>query len=132
MVGWSYPELPYQAKYHTLIIIIIIIMKREKEREREGGREKEGGRDRERERERERKDRDRHKDKKRKKERETYFLVQPKGAYLSLSCNTVCNHDNRKPRPLVRFPTHPSHGYCSEGPDQVTLDTCRRLKREYL
>ena len=105
---------------------------REREREREGGREKEGGRDRERERERERKDRDRHKDKKRKKERETHFLVQPKGAYLSLSCNTACNHDNRKPRPLVRFPTHPSHGYCSEGPDQVTLDTCRRLKREYL
>ena len=67
-----------------------------------------------------------------KRERETHFLVQPKGAYLSLSYNTVCNHDNRKPRPLVRFPTHPSHGYCSEGPDQVTLDTCRRLKREYL
>ena len=119
-----------------IIIIIIIIMKREKERERErereGGREKEGGREREREREREKRDRDRHKDKKRKRERETHFLVQPKGAYLSLSCNTVCNHDNRKPHPLVRFPTHPSHGYCSEGPDQVTLDTCRRLKREYL
>ena len=97
-------------------------MKREKEREREGGRE--GERERKR-------DRDRHKDKER-KERETHFLVQPKGAYLSLSCNTLCNHDNRKPRPLVRFPTHPSHGYCSEGPDQVTLDTCRRLKREYL
>ena len=98
-------------------------MKREKERERERGRER--GRERERKR-----DRDRHKDKERK--RETHFLVQPKGAYLSLSCNTVCNHDNRKPRPLVRFPIHPSHGYCSEGPDQVTLDTCRRLKREYL
>ena len=100
-------------------------MKREKEREREGGRE--GERERKR-------DRDRHKDKERKREREreTHFLVQTKGAYLSLSCNTVCNHDNRKPRPLVRFPTHPSHGYCSEGPDQVTLDTCRRLKREYL
>ena len=100
-------------------------MKREKERERERGRER--GRERERKR-----DRDRHKDKERKRERETHFLVQPKGAYLSLSCNTACNHDNRKPRPLVRFPTHPSHGYCSEGPDQVTLDTCRRLKREYL
>ena len=60
-------------------------MKREKEREREGGREEE--------RERKR-DRDRHKDKERK--RETHFLVQPKGAYLSLSCNTACNHDNRK------------------------------------
>ena len=131
-MGWSYPELPLQAKCHTLIIIIIIIMKREKEREREGGREKEGGRDRDREREREKRDRHRHKDKKRKRERETHFLVQPKGAYLSLSCNTVCNHDNRKPRPLMKFPTHPSHGYCSEGPDQVTLDTCRRLKREYL
>ena len=69
---------------------------------------------------------------KREREGETHFLVQPKGAYLRLTCNTVCNHDNRKPRPLVRFPTHPSHGYCSEGPDQVTLDTCRRLKREYL
>ena len=100
-------------------------MKREKERERERGRER--GRERERKR-----DRDRHKDKERKRERETHFLVQPKGAYLSLSCNTACNHDNRKPRPLVRFPTHPSHGYCSEGPDQVILDTCRRLKREYL
>ena len=94
-VGWSYPELLYQAKYHTLIIIIIIIiiiiMKREKEREREreGGREKEGGRDRERERERKKRDRDRHKDKKRKKEREAHFLVQPKGAYLSFSCNSV-------------------------------------------
>ena len=93
---------------------------REREREREGGREKE------------QRDRDRHKDKERERERETHFLVKPKGAYLSLSCNTVCNHDNRKPRPLVRFPTHPSHGYCSEGPDQVTLDICRRLKREYL
>ena len=100
-------------------------MKREKEREREREREREGGR------EREKRDRDRHKDKER-RERETHFLVKPKGAYLSLSCNTACNHDNRKPRPLVRFPTHPSHGYCSEGPDQVTLDTCRRLKREYL
>ena len=98
-------------------------MKREKEREREGGREgeKERKRDRQTQRQRERE-----------RERETHFLVQPKGVYLSLSCNTVCNHDNRKPRPLVRFPTHPSHGYCSEGPDQVTLDTCRRLKREYL
>ena len=57
-------------------------MKREKEREREGGREEE--------RERKR-DRDRHKDKERK--REIHFLVQPKGAYLSLSCNTACNHD---------------------------------------
>ena len=99
------------------------------ERERVREREREGGREGEKERKR---DRDRHKDKQRKRERETHFLVQPKGAYLSLSCNTACNHDNRKPRPLVRFPTHPSHGYCSEGPDQVTLDTCRRLKREYL
>ena len=91
-------------------------MKRE---ERKGGRE-EGG--------------ERETDTKTKRERgrETHFLVQPKGAYLSLSCNTMCNHDNRKPCPLVRFPTHPSHGYCSEGPDQVTLDTCQRLKREYL
>ena len=126
-MGWSYPELPYQAKCHTLIKN----EEREREREREGRREGERG-DREREREREKRDRDRHKDKERKRERETHFLVQPKGAYLSLSCNTVCNHDNRKPRPLVRFPTHPSHGYCSEGPDQVTLDTCRRLKSEYL
>ena len=94
-------------------------MKREREGEREGGREKET-------------ETDTKTGKKRQRERETHFLVQPKGAYLSLSCNTVCNHDNRKPRPLVRFPTHPSHGYCSEGPDQVTLDTCRRLKREYL
>ena len=96
----------------------------------EGGereRAREGGRERKRE-----KERDRHKDKERKRERGTHFLVQPKGAYLSLSCNTACNHDNRKPRPLVKFPTHPSHGYYSEGPDQVTLDTCRRLKREYL
>ena len=103
----------------------------ERKREREGERVREGRREGGRGKERKR-DRDRHKDKERKRERETHFLVQPKGAYLSLSCNTACNHDNRKPRPLVRFPTHPSHGYCSEGPDQVTLDTCRRLKREYL
>ena len=103
-------------------------MKREKERERE--REREGEREREREKETET---DTKTKRERERERETHFLVQPKGAYLmSLSCNTACNHDNRKPRTLVRFPTHPSHGYCSEGPDQVTLDTCRRLKREYL
>ena len=108
-------------------------MKREKEREREsgkeGGRKREGGIGREGERERET---DTKTKRERERERVTHFLVQPKGAYPSLSCNTVCNHDNRKPRPLVRFPTHPSHGYCREGPDQVTLDTCRRLKREYL
>ena len=92
---------------------------REREREREGEREREKETDKETKRERER-------------ERDSLLIVQPKGAYLSLSCNTACNHDNRKPRPLVRFPTHPSHGYCSEGPDQVTHDTCRRLKREYL
>ena len=46
-VGPTLAELPYQAKYHTLIIImiIIIIMKREKEREREGRREGERGRE---------------------------------------------------------------------------------------
>ena len=98
-------------------------MKREKEREREG--EREG------ERESKETETDTKTKRERERERETHFLVQPKGAYLSLSCNTACNHDNRKPHPLVRFPTHPSHGYCSEGPDQVTLDTCRRLKREY-
>ena len=95
-------------------------MKREREKEREGE-------EREREKETETDTKT-----KRERERETHFLVQPKGAYLSLSCNTACNHDNKKPRPLVGFPTHPSHGYCSEGPDQVTLDTCRRLKHEYL
>ena len=113
-------------------------MKREKERERErerergkeGGRKREGGRGRGRGRERKETETDTKTE--RKRGRETHFLIQPKGAYLSLSCNTACNHDNRKPRPLMRFPTHPSHGYCSEGPDQVTLDTCRRLKREYL
>ena len=103
-------------------------MKREKERERQGRREGGIGRGRG----RERKETETDTKTKRERERETHFLVQPKGAYLSLSCNTACNHDNRKPRPLVRFPTHPSNGYCSEGPDQVTLDTCRRLKREYL
>ena len=95
------------------------------EKEKEKEREREGGREREKKRQADTKT-------ERKREIETHFLVQPKGAYLSLSCNTACNHDNKKPHPLVRFPTHPSHGYCSEGPDQVTLDTCRRLKREYL
>ena len=72
---------------------------REREEGREGEREREKKRQRQTQRQREGE-----------RERETHFLVQPKGAYLSLSCNTACNHDNRKPRPLVRFPTHPIMG----------------------
>ena len=74
VVGWSYPELPYQAKYHMLIIIIIIIiMKREKEREREGRKEGERGREGEGEREK----RQRQTQRQREKERERDSLLSP-------------------------------------------------------
>ena len=97
-------------------------MKREKERERgkEGGRKREGGIGRGRGRGRERKETDTKTKRERKRERLT--SISPTQRCISEPlCNTACNHDNRKPCPLVRFPTHPSHGYCSEGPDQVTL-----------
>ena len=103
-------------------------MKREKEREREGEGGREGGIGRGRGRERKETETDTKTKRERDGERDS--LLSPTQRCISelLSPAIVCNHDNKKPRPLVRFPTHPSHGYCSEGPDQVTLDTCRRLK----